>query len=81
VGKGIYATWEIQKIVVDKVVEGGLSSHDFWTRSVFPCYAWVKPGGLRCFFEGTAHLPHRTPLWYGPVSRPGLQAVSQKARI
>ena len=28
-----------------------------------PTFGWVKPQSVRCFFEGTAALPHRTPEW------------------
>ena len=72
-GSGIYASWEVQKIVVDKIIEGGLKSHDYWTRYVFPCYGWVQPGSIRCFFEGTASLPQKTPLWLVPSRRRELE--------
>ena len=68
-GRGIFAAWEIQKIVVDKIIEGGLQSVDYWTRHVFPCYGWVKPNQIRCFFEGTASLPQKTPMWLLPSRR------------
>ena len=55
-GEGIFAGWEVQKIVVDKIIEGGLQSINYWARYVFPCYGWVKPNNIRCFFEGTARF-------------------------
>ena len=62
-GEGIFAGWEVQKIVVDKIIEGGLQAINYWARFVFPCYGWVKPNNIRCFFEGTASLPQKTPMW------------------
>eukprot|EP00192_Tetraselmis_astigmatica_P016697 CAMPEP_0117659418 /NCGR_PEP_ID=MMETSP0804-20121206/6422_1 /TAXON_ID=1074897 /ORGANISM="Tetraselmis astigmatica, Strain CCMP880" /LENGTH=90 /DNA_ID=CAMNT_0005466075 /DNA_START=535 /DNA_END=804 /DNA_ORIENTATION=+ len=56
-GSGPFADWEVQKVVVEKVVEGGLESGSVWQQWVIPCYGWVPPMAKRHFFEATAKLP------------------------
>ncbi|KAK3282481.1 hypothetical protein CYMTET_9785 [Cymbomonas tetramitiformis] len=62
-GEGLYANWELLKVVVDKVMEGGLVSSSYWQRWVFPAYGWIPHGRSRLFFTGTAFLPSQTPWW------------------
>jgi len=63
-GRGKAASWELIKVVVDKVMEGGLQHETYWERWVFPCYAYVPELRARLFFAGApASIPSRTPWW------------------
>jgi len=63
-GRGVGATWELVKVVVDKTMEGGLKHDTYWERWIFPCYSWVNGGHSRIFFAGMpACSPARCPWW------------------
>eukprot|EP00873_Tetraselmis_striata_P002170 jgi/Tetstr1/422434/TSEL_013272.t1 len=62
-GAGAQADWEVHKVVVEKIVEGGLENGRFWKQWVIPCYGWVPAEGRRHFFEAQPRLPRHTPFY------------------
>jgi len=63
VGVGALADWEVHKVVIEKIVEGGLENGTFWRQWVIPCYGWVPAEGRRHFFEAQPRLPRHTPFY------------------
>jgi len=65
VGSRSRASWQVLRVEVDRLREGGLSleAPDPARRWTFPCLAWVEPGEARTFFRAGCGPPESATLW------------------